>query len=104
MQSQISRAVLAVTMSTVVVALTATIPAHAMESGQAATITNNLDEIVVTARKRSEDVQKVPVSIIAYSGEELKEQSVRNLNDVQGAIPGLLLQQGFDDPQSLTLM
>src|ERR1700722_8168299 len=86
-------------------ALCMTMPIHALEPAQTkTTISSGLEEIVVTARKRSEDAQNVPVSIIAYTGDELKEQSVKNLYDVQDAVPGLLLEQGFDDPQSLTFM
>jgi iron complex outermembrane receptor protein len=98
-------ALLVVAISPVVGVLSMTMPVLAMEPNQATTtVTSGLEEIVVTARKRSEDVQKVPVSITAYTGDELKEQSVKDLYDVQDAVPGLLLQQGFDDPQSLTFM
>lgn len=61
-----------------------------------------LQEVVVTARKRTENVQTVPVSITAFSSYELQEQSVRTLTDVQGQVPGLYLQEATDDPQSLT--
>jgi iron complex outermembrane receptor protein len=92
-----------VAISTIAGVLTVPMPAQAAEPSQTTT-TNSLEEIIVTARKRSEDVQVVPVSITAFTGDELKEQSVKNLYDVQDAVPGLLLQQGFDDPQSLTFM
>jgi iron complex outermembrane receptor protein len=62
----------------------------------------SVEEIVVTARKRSENIQTVPISITAFSGLELQEQSVRTIADMQSQIPGLFLQQAPDDPQSLT--
>src|ERR1700719_4007493 len=61
-----------------------------------------LAEIVVTARKREENLQQVPVSVTAFSGDQLKDQSVKSIVDLQAQIPGLYLQQGQDDPQSLT--
>jgi len=48
-----------------------------------------LGDIVVTARRVSENVQNVPVSVTAYSGEALKQQSVRALPEVALLTPGL---------------
>jgi iron complex outermembrane receptor protein len=63
--------------------------------------TVGLEEIVVTARKRVENLQVVPVSVTAFSGEALKEQSVKTLLDVQGQVPGLYIQPDGGDIQSL---
>jgi iron complex outermembrane receptor protein len=62
----------------------------------------SLEEIVVTARKRSENIQTVPISVTAFSGLELQQQSVRTIAEMQSQIPGLYLQQAPDDPQSFT--
>jgi iron complex outermembrane receptor protein len=61
----------------------------------------SLEEVVVTARKHSEDVQTVPVSVTAISGDQLKEQSIKTVANLQNVAPGLFVQQGLDDPQSL---
>jgi iron complex outermembrane receptor protein len=61
-----------------------------------------IEEVVVTARKLSENLQSVPVSIAVLSGADLTNQSVKSLADIQGQIPNLVLQQGVIDPQSLT--
>ena len=45
-----------------------------------------LEEVIVTARKRSESIQDVPVSVTAI-GQELKESSVRRLEDIQNFAP-----------------
>jgi iron complex outermembrane receptor protein len=66
-------------------------------------VTVSLEEVVVTARKIVEPLQKVPVTVTAFSGADLRNQSVRTLVDVQGQIPSLYLQEAVDDPQSLVV-
>lgn len=48
-----------------------------------------LEEIVVTAQKRSENVQSVPISIIAVSGETLERNGVMTLDALQRMTPGV---------------
>jgi iron complex outermembrane recepter protein len=57
-----------------------------------------LGEIVVTAQKRSERLQDVPISIIALSAEELAQRNIVNIDDLQFVVPGLQLhKQGQDN-------
>ncbi len=49
-----------------------------------------LDEIVVTARKRAESLQDVPISITAFTSEELRARSIMDLADVAAATPGMI--------------
>ena len=51
-----------------------------------------LEEVIVTARKRSESIQDVPVSVTAI-GQELKESSVRRLEDIQNFAPNLYIRR-----------
>ena len=37
------------------------------------TYSAELEEIVVTAQKRSESLQEVPISIVAFSGDDIKD-------------------------------
>jgi iron complex outermembrane receptor protein len=62
-----------------------------------------LEEIVVSARKVSENVQRIPVSITALNAAALKEHSVTTLNDVQYLAPNLLLKESAVEPQALTI-
>ncbi len=62
-----------------------------------------LQDVIVTARRQKEDMQKVPISITALTGEALKLQSVTQMYDLGGQIPGLYMQEARDDPQSLTI-
>ena len=48
-----------------------------------------LDDIVVTARKRAERLQDVPVSVSAYSGAQLDARGASNLRDLAQIVPGL---------------
>jgi iron complex outermembrane receptor protein len=48
-----------------------------------------LAEIVVTAEKRTETLQSVPVSVTAVSGEDLLERGTPSLSDVVTAVPGV---------------
>ena len=57
-----------------------------------------VDEIVVTARKRSESLQEVPLSIAAYSAEQLQALGLRNDYDIANFTIGYrtLQQTGRD--------
>ena len=47
-----------------------------------------IEEVIVTARKREESAQEVPVAITALSG-ELRNSTIRNLADVNGFAPNV---------------
>jgi iron complex outermembrane receptor protein len=51
-----------------------------------------IEEIVVTARKRSESIQDVPVSVTAID-KELKEANVRRIEDVQNFTPNVYIRR-----------
>lgn len=53
--------------------------------------TVGLIDIIVTARKTSENVQDVPVSVTAFSGEQLQAQGAARLEDLANFTPGLTL-------------
>src|SRR3546814_102919 len=46
-------------------------------------------DIVVTARRRAEDLSKVPISVSAFSGETLERKSVLSVLDLTKITPGL---------------
>lgn len=58
-----------------------------------------LEEVVVTARKREENLNEIPVAISAFSAEQLTEIGARNLVDVAKFTPGLQFnEQGVQEP------
>ena len=50
-----------------------------------------LEEIVVTARKRSENLQDVPISAEVISGQTLADHSIRSLTELSQSLPGIQL-------------
>ena len=62
-----------------------------------------LEEIIVTAQKRSEKIDEVPMSITAVSGDQLKEQQVRQPSDLEKVVPGFTYQQSTYGPPIFTI-
>jgi len=52
-----------------------------------------LEETVVTAQKREESLQDVPVSVSAVSGERIVEQGIINLQEMSTYVPNLTINQ-----------
>ena len=63
----------------------------AASAGQSAT-DNELGEITVTARRRDESLERVPISIIAFGQDQLSNRSITSEEDLQSAAPGLILR------------
>jgi iron complex outermembrane recepter protein len=49
----------------------------------------SLTEIIVTAQKRSQNIQDVPISVIALSAQQLKDGGVTDIKNLQALMPGL---------------
>jgi iron complex outermembrane receptor protein len=56
-----------------------------------------LETIVVTAEKRAENIQTVPIAITAISGDQLRAAKIRDFNDLQQIAPSLLVSTGSGD-------
>ena len=52
-----------------------------------------LEEVIVTARKRAEVMQDVPVSVTAFTGNQLRNAGITNLKDLGLQTPGLQIDQ-----------
>jgi iron complex outermembrane recepter protein len=48
-----------------------------------------LAEIIVTAQKRSENIQDVPISVIALSAQQIKDAGITDIKNLQVLTPGL---------------
>jgi iron complex outermembrane recepter protein len=50
-----------------------------------------LEEVVVTAERREQKLQDVPVAATVFTGEELARRGVTNLNDIQQVAPSIAI-------------
>ena len=50
-------------------------------------------DIVVTAQRRSENLQRVPISVTAVTGEALKASGVTNIGNLAAIVPGIVIQR-----------
>jgi len=62
--------------------------APAANASNASAGQNTLQEIVVTAEKRSETVQATPMSVTAYSGAQLLAAGISDMSEVGYETPG----------------
>lgn len=53
-----------------------------------------LEEVIVSARRRSEDLQRTPVAVTAMSADDLKAYNVSNIGDITRMVPGLDRYEG----------
>jgi iron complex outermembrane recepter protein len=62
------------------------------ESGAAAGATRDLEEVIVTARRRTENLEKVPVTVSVISADALVERQVETPADLQNEVAGLVMR------------
>ncbi len=74
----------------ILAALGAALPAQAQQA-TAETAVTTLDTVKVTARKREESLQDVPVAVTALTAEQLDKLAIKDLGDLQGQVPNLTI-------------
>jgi len=55
----------------------------------------SLDEMVVTTRKREENLQEVPIAVKVLSADQIERQGIRNLTDVAKLSPSVQFDTSF---------
>jgi len=80
--------------SALAIALSVTVTASAQDSAQQAQA-SRLEEITVTARRVEENIQRVPLSVVAVAEEKLTDMNIVDLKDFNKVAPGFL-QPGTD--------
>lgn len=60
------------------------------------------EEIVVTARKREEDVQEVPIAVTVVTADKLEEAAAADISELQTQVPNLAIYQGRNQSTTLT--
>lgn len=53
-----------------------------------------LETVTVSARRRDESLQKVPVAVSAFSEEDMRDLQATSIDGLQGAVPGMNIVQG----------
>lgn len=56
---------------------------------------NQLSVITVTARRREESLQSVPLTVTAFSAESIATKGIRDFADVVKQTPGIFMDKGF---------
>lgn len=80
-----SKNILSAVLSVLVGAFSGT-SAEAEENDNAA---NQIEEVKVTARKREENIQDVPISITAFGAQDIENLGLKNLQDIGGSVPNV---------------
>lgn len=82
-------------------------PSHAqnmnpgkVDTGQSANDADTSNDIIVTARRREESLQSVPVSVTVATPEILKEQKISSAQDLQNLAPSLTVTSRVSQQQS----
>jgi iron complex outermembrane recepter protein len=63
------------------------------------TVDSGIADIIVTAQKRSQALQDVPVAVSALAGDELEARNVSETSDLQGFVPSLQITTPFGRTQ-----
>lgn len=73
--------------------MVANAPSALAQTGQSAGV-RPLEEIIVSARRREESLQDVPVSVGVVTAEMIQDLSIQNLDELSQYVPGLVIQEG----------
>ncbi|WP_255325986.1 MULTISPECIES: TonB-dependent receptor [Sphingobium] len=85
-------AILSVLMTTSAIVSSAAYGQEAASSSSSASAPSELGDIIVTAQKRSERLNDVPLSITAATGEQLAKAGVNGPADLEKIVPGFTYQ------------
>ena len=77
--------------------------AYSQQGGAAAP--GGLEEIIVTASRREQNLQDVPLAVVAYTGEMLERQNIENMEGLKAVVPNLVVagNLGGTDTASFTI-
>jgi iron complex outermembrane recepter protein len=86
-------------------ALLATLAGFAAPVGltQEAEVQSELQEVIVTATKREESLQEVPLSITALTSQDIVRQGIENFADFSRQVPGLIMNTESANQGSFTI-
>ncbi|HQZ32279.1 MAG TPA: TonB-dependent receptor [Arenimonas sp.] len=84
----------------------AAVQAHAQDAAPAAAPASDeavtLDAVQVTARKREETLQEVPVAVTAFTAESLDKLNIRDISDLDAQVPNLTIYAARGSSSTVT--
>jgi iron complex outermembrane receptor protein len=96
-----SRLLAALLTSTAIIGFSAVPAAIAQTDQSTASAGNGLEEIVVTARRKEERVQTVPIAITAFSQADLEKKQINQIKDLAREVPSLSMTASQSDANAL---
>ena len=84
-----------------VMAMAQSTPSSEQAPGNQQAVT--LDELTVTARRRTESIMDVPVAVSAFGEEQLKDLQANTVEGLQGAVPNMNIAQGRGSANSVNV-
>ncbi|MCB1056516.1 MAG: Plug domain-containing protein, partial [Acidobacteria bacterium] len=60
------------------------------------------EEITVTARKREENIQEVPVAVTVVSADQLEDRGASDISEIQADVPNLSIYAGRNQSTTIT--
>ena len=60
-----------------------------------------IEEVVVTAQKRAQSTQDIPIAVTAFTGDMVEEAGVKDIRDIAGFTPGLSIKSRGDTEASV---
>jgi iron complex outermembrane recepter protein len=79
-------------------------PAWSQDDVQPEDDNGGIQEIIVTAQKRTENVQNVPIAISAFAGDALAERAVGNVSQLASLSPNVNLDSGVSFSSSTAVL
>lgn len=74
----------------IALAVSSNIYAQQSDTGEAEART--LEEVIITAQKREQTLQEVPVTVTAFSGDFVEENGVKDIRDIAGLTPNMSIK------------
>ena len=92
----------ALKLGSAMIALVAAAPLYAQDEPSAPGAETDDGDIVVTARRRTESLQDVPIAITAYSGEQLELEGALDITDIGDTTPNVTIEASRGTNSTLT--
>lgn len=97
------RKYLSIAIGGILLAPAAFVQAQEQQTVPAGTQATQLDEVTVTARRRTESIQDVPVAVSAFGEEQIKDLQASTVEGLQGAVPNMNIAQGRGSANSVNV-